>query len=107
MTLDTELDHLSENELERICMSYHLSNAPNRKQDVQLCRMRKAFTSGAETNTAVLEIKVSHSHQAIEKCIGSLKRVYGREKKSSSPYLEKNRDFFRERQTTTPKLNTH
>lgn len=61
-------------------MSYHLSNAPNRKEGVQLCRMRKAFTeSGTETNTAVLEIKVSHSHQAIEKCIGNEEGIWQRE----------------------------
>ena len=72
MTLNPELEHLAENELERICMSCHLSSAPNTKEGVQLCRMRKAFTeSRAETNNAVLEIKVSCSHQAIEKCIGN------------------------------------
>lgn len=90
MTLDTELEHLSENELERICMSYHLSNAPNRKQGVQLCRMRKAFTeSGAETNTAVLEIKVSHSHQAIEKCIGNEEGIWQREEEFFTLLREK------------------
>ena len=53
--------------------------------------MRKAFTeSGTETNTAVLEIKVSHSHQAIEKCIGILllkdRERYSRSSKSKTKF---------------------
>ena len=106
MTLNAEIEHLSENELERICMSYYLKQwAYQKRECAALQNDENIYRKWSRYKQYNVGNKHSHSHQAIEKCIGNEGGIWQRERKSSSPYLgEKNRNFFGEDMPLYPNL---